>query len=287
MQIKNNSSNTFKYNTVLNKNISFQSWRRCVYKNDIKDYENILHRNNTYFFRDGLFWKFLSEFIVEKFKNVSKVNVYSYGCSDGSEAFSFLMRMFGAHEKDSKKFTPIKAVDYDPVAIEKAKSRTHNITRSEKEIIKLMTNYQYNRFITELDSAPTFDYDAPVKINDEIFNNVEFKVANILQDYKNIEPDNSVIFIRNLWPYLDNMVGCENQKKLLKNLHSHLGKNSYIIIGEYDVENTGCQIENWLKEAGFGKTKVQNVFKRLTPEEMNDNEKWYNKLREFFSYLVN
>ena len=80
---------------------------------------------------------------------------------------------------------------------------------------------------------------------------VKFGVADILTDYKNIEPDNSVIFARNFWPYL----GCNEQYKLAENLHSHLGKNSLIMIGEFDtryeVDNNFTNMANTLIYCGF------------------------------------
>ena len=35
-----------------------------------------------------------------------------------------------------------------------------------------------------------------------LYSYIDFSVADIKKDYKNINPDNSVVFVRNFWPYI-------------------------------------------------------------------------------------
>ena len=63
---------------------------------------------------------------------------------------------------------------------------------------------------------------------------VDFKVSNLLHDYKRIEPENSIVFARNFWPYLK-----EDAITLAKKLASRMGENSTLILGRFDTY--GCE----------------------------------------------
>ena len=64
----------------------------------------------------------------------------------------------------------------------------------------------------------------------EVTKNIKYSVANIIDDYVNIEPENSVISARDMWPYLTIF----EIKKLLANLGQHLKKGSSLVFGNYD-----------------------------------------------------
>ena len=86
------------------------------------------YKNHTTFFRNDRFWNGLTYFLTEHFKNTKKVNVYSFGCSDGSEPYTFIMRMLNSFEKKPEKFFPIIARDFDSEAIQRAKRNNYFLT---------------------------------------------------------------------------------------------------------------------------------------------------------------
>ena len=55
----------------------------------------------------------------------------------------------------------------------------------------------------ELKEKSRYIPEANMKINPILSNYIEYSQANILEDYKNIKPNNSIIFLRNFLPYLD------------------------------------------------------------------------------------
>ena len=58
----------------------------CANDREVKDKDNrVVHRNTTWFFRNDLVWDELAKYLDENFSDSRKVNVYSIGCSDGSE----------------------------------------------------------------------------------------------------------------------------------------------------------------------------------------------------------
>ena len=86
-------------------NTSFKSWQREVYKKTQSGMiTELKHRNDTWFYRGRFDYDFFPEFLEEFFQNVEKVNTYFYGCSDGSDAYSFMMSMITKLKEKTKKY---------------------------------------------------------------------------------------------------------------------------------------------------------------------------------------
>jgi len=211
---------------------TFKAWNRTVYKFAKDNFtEELKHRNDTYFFRDGAFWNNLSCFLLNKYHNTPKVNVYNYACSDGSEPYTFLMSMISNYGVESvEKFVPIRAFDYDSKAIAKAKSMSYTIEPNEQKAIDELTFNQAETFFKYQDYGNSITA-RPKPI---LTTKVDFKVSNLLHDYKRIEPENSIVFARNFWPYLK-----EDAITLAKKLASRMGENSTLILGRFDTY--GCE----------------------------------------------
>ena len=147
MQIQNISSINY-YNKAQNPN--FKSWtREVMHKTSDPNALTTLvkHRNDTWLFRDCLDWKRFGNFIVEKFKDIPKINVFNYACSNGSEAYTFIMEMFSHHDYDTaKKFMPVFAKDYDQTAIDYAQSGLIKIEEGEKGGVNLCTEGKFDLF---------------------------------------------------------------------------------------------------------------------------------------------
>lgn len=225
----------------------FRSWEREVFSTS-KDtlLKELKHRNDTSFFRDGRFWSSLAYYMLYKYRSTDKVNVYNYACSDGSESYSFLMTLIANWGiENAEKFLPIKAMDYDSVAIEKAKSGIYKIRDYESDRIFKLTNEKADMFLDRY----VVDNKILVIPKEILRNNVEFKVANILEDYKNIKPENSIVFARNFWPYLK-----QDAVDLVKKLASQMKQNSTLVLGDYDIAGcklNGLDLAELLQDYGF------------------------------------
>lgn len=249
-----NQSNS-NYKTQKN-STQFKAWDREVFRTPKDAFiKELKHRNDTSFFRDGAFWNSLTYYLLYKYNQTPKVNMYNYGCSDGSEIYSFLMALISRYGiENAEKFTPISAMDYDPVAIEKAKSETYNIKSYEYTMINALTTNKADMFL-DYDINETQITAFPTEI---LTSRVNFKVANILHDYKKIKPQNSIVMARNFWPYLK-----EDAITLAKKLGSQMGENSTLILGNYDIK--GCEwnninIEKHLINNGFQKSPIDLIF---------------------------
>ena len=231
---------------------TFTSWEREVHDKN----GNLLYRNNTSMFRSDIEWNLFSHFVEKKFENVDKVNVYDFGCSDGSEAYTFLISLLDfCNSGTAKKFVPIKAYDIDKEAIRRAKKEGICLTMNERYAINWDKRFGVKAFFDK-------GKDGMYKPNAVLSKNVIFKKGDIKKDYKKIKPENSIVFARNFWPYLD-YVEC---KELVKNLGEKMGDNSLLVIGNFDVagyEAKYCEdFETILSKAGFKKTLVKYVYEK-------------------------
>lgn len=229
----------------------FVSWEREVFhKTQHSLVGELRHRNDTEFFRDGQLWTWIVEKLVDKYKNVDKVNIYNYGCSNGSEPYTFLMQLFSSFsEQVVRKFLPIIAKDYDKVAITMAKSNRLPLGERERISIERYTGGKLNKFMHSITERT--DKEHYYAANPILQENVQFSVANILKDYKKIKPDNSVVFARNFWPYLKD----KDQERLAVKLYNQLGANTAVIIGDFDMIGHPRRMPELLWDAGFNPTE--------------------------------
>lgn len=235
---------------------TFKSWKREV----IKPYKGIVNRNDTCFFREEEFFPKLLDFLKEKFINTKKINTYCYGCSDGSEPFSIAMHILSKNDENfSKKFLPIIAKDIDEVAIYKAINNNYEITEVEKKYIDLYTQNQFNKFFYNPYGEPKGKEKSTVFVKNILYDNVNFNTGDILKDYKNISPKNTILFARNFWPYIDYQI----RKDFFKNIYQHLDENCYFITGKFDHDGICYQLnclDSEILQAGFKRTPIKYVY---------------------------
>ncbi len=169
------------------------------------------------------------------------------------------------------------AKDYDEDIINSAKK--YALTLEDKEIFNIDSFFNFNenkrRHFIDFVSLGSLNcanrqYYADINAwgdnlgipSDKIVDNVEFSVADIRTDYKNIEPQNSVIIATNLWPYMD----IYDRHELVRNLYNHLDKNCYIKIdgfdnGKYPFEASTATGQLLMKN-GFKPTPIENLYKK-------------------------
>ena len=232
---------------------------RVVYKSDIicpgKEHLSIKHKNTSWMYRPNA-WicERIYKCFSQAFRNVNKVNVYSYGCSLGYEAYSYVLWLLSGKKKNPEKFLPIMAKDYDadiinsavnsPILIDDNEMCDIKAVVGENNINKFFQLGKYSDYVlfNELYSG-TLAYPTG-KLKD----NVQFSVADIREDYKNIEPENSIVMASNLWPYF---------KKV--------DKGSYVTIGTFDNSIRWLDdkaVSQVLVDAGFKRTAISVLFRR-------------------------
>ena len=225
----------------------------------------VKHRNTTCFYRSDLDWDSLTSFLDKKYADASRVNTYCYACSDGSEPYSFVMKMISSlGEPKAEKFFPVNAKDYDSFIINKAKSKKVSLISYEPEIINQQINGSLDNYMEFLGKNRKLHYlEYMYAVKDKLFNKVNFQRANVLSDVASIQSDNAVVFCRNFWPYLRDGKKIDN---LAQNLYESLGKNSCVILGEYDQGDE--RVFKAMEKAGF-----DLVDEKLRIFEKNSNHK--------------
>lgn len=266
-KINNYSQNSYSLN--------FSGVYRDVYKSG-----NLKHRNVSWMFRPALYeCKNFYSYISDVFKNISKVNVYNYGCSAGYEAYSFILGMF-ASDKNPEKFFPIIAKDYDETIIQSTNKKILPLECNEvnsikklfgndedkisdfvtfKDRLKLFSRFRYSPSLYSLLGAQG---DTLGILKDKLTDNVNFSVADIRTDYVNIEPENSLVIATNFWPYMRN----EDRYALAKNLSEQMERNCYIKVDKFDNGTSpispAVSTADLLLQNGFSLTPVLNLYKK-------------------------
>ena len=233
----------------------FTSSSRDVYN----DKGELIHRNDTSLFRSDIGdWDKFAQYINNKFKNCDKVNIYSLSCSSGDEVYSLVMKLIDKYgEKGAEKYFPIHASDYDEKIINMAKEGYLPLFEDDIELINNQTNGKFNDYFEILQEPPQIindmkmeqysDYDIIAKVKDKLRNKVEFKVADATKECKLVKPENSLVMVRNFFPYLKDEISRIN---LAENLYKTLDKTSVVVIGKFDDTSNAFASMN-LTDAGF------------------------------------
>lgn len=245
-------------------NINFTSNLRCVYN---RSTNALKYMNTTKLFRQDLDWDGFAELLISKYKDVDKVNIYSYACSDGSEPYSLVIKLLEKSEKlkiNCDKFFPIRAKDIDKKMISLASDGLLPVHKTEENILKKYPHY----FIkTNLKLPENYGSDAVWKVKPLLRNKVIFQQNDITRDIYSVKPDNTVVMARNFWIYLD---GDAQRNVLAKDLHTLLRKNSMLVTG--NSENIiQCDVVSMLEKLGFSKTHINNIFEAPVKKQ---NFKW-------------
>ena len=251
------------------KNLKFGNWSRVVYK-DIETIERtwnkdfvkldiIQHRNDTEFFRNGAEIPYMLDRVVKAFKHKKHVNVYCYGCSDGSEPYTMVMYLYAKYgEKIADKFMPIIAKDYDLSAILKARSGVFEIDKEEYKNIQNFTKFNFKKFFNTISPQMMDNEESRIiaKANPKYYSKIKYGVGNILQDYKNIDGKTTLLTTRNFLPYLHE----HSRIELAPKIASILRNGSFWNIGTYDKFNCPDIIRGMLSSGFVEQSK--NLYKK-------------------------
>lgn len=217
---------------------------------------SLLYLNTTGLFRKDLDWDKFADFLISKYKNTDKVNIYCYACSDGSEPYSLAIKLIEKAAKlgvDCDKFFPIYAKDIDSKMISMAKRGYLPANESDEKILT-----EYPQYFEKTHIIPDLDLgcDSIWRVRSYLKNKVIFQHADINTDINIVKPNNSVVMARNFWIYLD---GDFQRRNLARNIQALLKKNSLLVVG--NSENIRqCDVVSTLSDFGYTKTPVNNVF---------------------------
>ena len=166
-----------------------------------------------------------------------------------------LMDEFG---DKSQKFFPIHASDIDTEMIKTAKSGFIPCNKADFRRIKsnLSVDTMEKFEIIDMGMFADIRYRQVFRASDELKSKVTFKNADIAEEIKDVNAQNSLVFCRNFWPYL----GREKTTKVLSELLQKLDNSSLIVIGEFD--RTVDYVIPLFEKYGFQEIST-NIFKKV------------------------
>lgn len=241
---------------------TFTAWNRYVLKDG--DIAKLSHRNDTSFARCNRgvkkYWEDLIDYLAKKYGENKNVNVYFYGCSDGSESGTYVMTVLSRQPKEIAEnlLRNIKAVDFDRAAIDKANSNTYEINKHEiTRLRELLGDKVYDYFL----NFPKNDVlSAKVKLSDIVTSKIYYEHADVMDDVKNINGDNNIVFAKSFWSYLEDKVSL-----LAKNMRDNIGENSTLILSSFDRASCawqGINIDKLLNKCDFKSPNLDLVFEK-------------------------
>lgn len=246
---------------------SFGTNCRSYYKmtNPKDPYAYSCMETTTCMFRNDISWRALVKFITNHFQKAEKVQVLNPACSDGSEAYSFIMLLKEQTKTDANKFFPIYACDVDNEILKAAKSGLIQTTFNDRIKIKEHTK-KYSKYLNTTEEQLNIQNDGilkdskTLKVTDELKNAVTFKVNDLFNMLK-AHKDNSNTFLmcRNVLGHLED----DKVKKFAKLASEKLNTKSVLAIGDFDREHSN--IEEYLKENRFQKV-LKNIYIKVDKE---------------------
>lgn len=247
---------TTKYDTG---NISFSSLQREVYTGGNK----LKYRNNTDMFRCDLRWDSVVDEIT---KNPIPPKIYCYACSDGSEPYSIAIALISklGWEK-AQKYFPIIARDIDESMIERAKSGVLALSDWDLDRIEKYKKCSATKFFSSIEKISdenSGDFIYKGVVSDKLKRCVDFQVSDFCKDAEDMDYNNSVIFFRNVWPYLSR----DKRKKLVSVISKKLNATTAIVTGNFD---TGVFPYYKISNSSYGLLAVtKNYFKGTRHEDI-------------------
>lgn len=202
-------------------------------KGENKNYYTVLIKNSNYsdFFRSDVDWLKFADELNKEFKDKDKVNVYDFGCSDGSEAYSLIISLIETlGEKEAQKFFPIKASDKDPYIVNRAQKGLINCTKKDFARINEFSSDKFDKYFEIVKEQKNGD--KIIRPKDILKSKVIFQKENIQDGIKNVERENSLVLARNFLHYLTE----DELKNTLIEMRK-LDESSLIVIGRFDEEN--------------------------------------------------
>ncbi len=174
-----------------------------------------LTTNHTSFLREPAHFEFLERALVNEFKGLQNLRIWSAACSTGEEPYSIAFYLLNA-ELPAKAFH-IQATDISTRALAKAQKAVYPLERFEN-----VPQVWRRRFLLQGEG----EWKGWYKIKPEVTGTVQFKRLNLVEPL-NVNERYHVIFCRNVMMYFDR----KTQSELVNQLASRLEPGGYLFVG--------------------------------------------------------
>ncbi len=193
---------------------------------------NVINCNYTNFNRADIDWKKFAEFLGNRYKDAQRVQIHSFGCSDGSDVYTLIINLINNLGEQAKKFFPIFASDFAPEMIEMAKSRKILLHSRDIEFLKEQSAYGF--FEEDKTEAPQIMSGIefyPHKVKEGLFSKVNFSIKDIIKSSRIENFSNKVVMFRNGWTFNS----LKKQNEIANNLYTKSNDKTLVVIGQSDL----------------------------------------------------
>jgi chemotaxis methyl-accepting protein methylase len=191
----------------------------------------------TDLFRDFSLFRQLGEFLRERFPEGARI--YSYGASDGSEAYSIVIKILEEMTEKAQLYLPIQARDISSEMVEFAKAGQIGIRIKDLLNMHLFVGLKspVSRYFKR---QGIFRH----QVQPELLKNVNFQWGDIRQTAKFGFSEKTILFFRNVMYHFPD----SDQKQLAIDLFNGMKPGSVIIVGNSIAD---WETKRRLRQVGF------------------------------------
>lgn len=216
-----------KVTNKTNNNLPFTSTRVSL-----TDKFGLYYCNYTNLAREDYDWLKLPKLLNDRFDKQDKVTVNINGCSDGSDAYTFIINMIKILGEKAKKFFPVLSSDISSKVIEEAQKGKLLLHQKDLDYLQKIDALKYfeknnNEEVQIMRGIEFFPY----KVKPELKDKIEFSVKDVRKTSKETDYSDSVFFFRNGWGFNT----LEEQNEIAKALYENSNSKTLIGIGQSDL----------------------------------------------------
>jgi chemotaxis protein methyltransferase CheR len=181
--------------------------------------------NETHFFREPRHFDFLVQQVFPRWKHeaatgvrLSRLNIWSAGCSTGEEPYSLAMLMLKHFPPDQGWYVEVLATDISTRVLEKARAAVFPMEKS-KEIPR--------EFLRAYMLKGTGEQSGVMRASPELRQMVRFARVNLSADSYPVDGAFDLIFCRNVLIYFDQ----KSKEKVIAGLLRHLASSGLLFVG--------------------------------------------------------
>jgi len=245
--------------------INYQkNYTSCLrtYTKPIDKFTNMEINTTTWMFRQDMDWLKLVKEMKTSFGKCEKINIYSAGASDGSEAYTMAICLMEYAPELAKKAFPIFASDQDEEMVRVFNTGRINLRVEDLIRMDMFTNKNFfidtqDRFAIKGENDRWIGQERSFKPIPELATSVKYKKEDVIETLKNIQDEGNTLFLcRNVSGYMTpNYVEelCRTAEKTLK-------KGSLFGVGFSDFMS-GLPYK--LQKYGFAEVIADSLYKKL------------------------
>lgn len=251
--------------------------------------------HRSVFFRDTEVFLKLGHWAAEHSQEGNLGGIYSFGSSDGSEAYSLLTAIFADLPEDAQKKLPtIQAYDIDPMVVHKAQQgwiyisrddiyhlktfrpRDGRIRRKYGQLLNTMKQAFFNSFLLDPNNPEATERPVPQRLLRKVdFQQGDFKQMIQSPAFRKAHQDGRpvVVMARNFWYHLVKNQPKDKALQTLSNtigdLKSALPLGSLVVIGQVEIHPgkyypPGFNLGSLLQHNGFERYEDDPYIYQLT-----------------------